>query len=424
MPQPHPQSTGKRGTVNHPTATTTTADTAAFLAARFRDLGPEERIEIRPFYPDGKPGPRFWTDDPAEAARRGLALRGDLNVFYSVNPRRKGGGKKVDVTSVRTFWADLDFKHFPDGEAGAWAALRSFPLPPTCVVHSGQGLHVYWNLTAPLRITGPDDPTIGRVEGLLSRLYAHLGGLDSVQDLSRVMRLPGSFNRKSDPPLPVTIVEHNPGTHYRLEDFEALLPAPQATAPPRRPPQAPANGPTLDGEARLAAAQRDPKFQRLWLGNDQEYQDNPSDADLAFCLKALGYTGGDRALVDEWYRRSPRARHKWDERHYGDGRTYGQGTLDKALEHWDGWIWDPAYRSGGVQTLPPPPNRTPTTTLTTWGPSTPRRCARDSAPSAAADGRPRTAPSAPRRTWPRRSTRSASSSSRCATSTFPTAPRS
>ncbi|MDP9374564.1 MAG: hypothetical protein M3Q65_19365, partial [Chloroflexota bacterium] len=105
----------------------TPSDAAAFLAARFRDLGPDERVEVRTFRPNGKPGPRFWSADPAEAAQRALALTGPLNVFYGVNPRRDRGGKKAHVTRLNGFYADLDFKHFATGEAGAWAALRSFP---------------------------------------------------------------------------------------------------------------------------------------------------------------------------------------------------------------------------------------------------------------------------------------------------------
>ncbi len=224
-------------------------DAATFLAERFRDLGPDERIEVRTFRPDGKPGPRFWSADPAEAARRALALPGPLNVFYGVNLRCDRGGKKAHVTRINGLYADLDFKHFATGEEGAWAMLRSFPIRPTWVIHSGNGLHAYWDFDAPLGITGPDDPTIGRVEGLLSRLYAHLGGIDSVQDISRVLRFPGSFNAKGDPPLPVTIARHHPDARYTLADFEALLPAPAPAPPPAaaaaHPPPA-HDTPTLD----------------------------------------------------------------------------------------------------------------------------------------------------------------------------------
>jgi hypothetical protein len=47
-----------------------------------------------------------------------------------------------------------------------------------------------------------------------------------VQDIPRVLRVPGTLNAKYDPPRPVRIVQHNPAALYTLDDFEVLLPAP------------------------------------------------------------------------------------------------------------------------------------------------------------------------------------------------------
>jgi hypothetical protein len=44
------------------------------------------------------------------------------------------------------------------------------------------------------------------------------------------------------------------------------------------------------------------------------------------------WIGGDPARVDKLFRRSGLYRPKWDERHFRDGRTYGQAAIDKALE--------------------------------------------------------------------------------------------
>lgn len=205
----------------------------AYLAARFRDLRPHERVEARTLRPDGRPGPRLWDADPARLARRALALKDNLNVYYGMNPRRDGGGKKADVTSIGTLYADVDNKHFADGRAGAVAALAAFPLPPTWIIDSGGGLQPSWQLFAALPLTGPDDPLVARVEGLQSRLYTRLGHLDSVQDLSRILRLPATLNHKYDPARPVRIVHHDPDAAYTLADFEVLLPAPVEAPRPR-----------------------------------------------------------------------------------------------------------------------------------------------------------------------------------------------
>jgi hypothetical protein len=205
-------------------------DVAGFLALLFPDLRPGEYIESRPLDAAGNVLRRYraWSPSAGEAARHVAGLPA-CNAYFGVCPRRYGGGKKEHVTRVLAPWADVDFKHFRDGEAGARAALAAFPLAPSLVVHSGGGLQAYWLLTLPLVIAGPAD--IARVEGLLRRLYARLGGLDGVQDLSRIMRVPGTLNHKYDPPRPVTALEYAPARRYALEDFEALLPPSES---PRR----------------------------------------------------------------------------------------------------------------------------------------------------------------------------------------------
>ncbi len=81
------------------------------------------------------------------------------------------------------------------------------------------------------RIVGGAD--IARLEGVIRRLYARLGGLDAVQDVSRVLRVPGTLNHKYDPSRRVAVLDYHPERRYTLEQFEALLPAPPPPAPAR-----------------------------------------------------------------------------------------------------------------------------------------------------------------------------------------------
>jgi len=190
-----------------------------FFARHFRGLGADERIEIRSFPKHGGPAHQSWHADAGSAARAALALPKANQVFFGTNARVQGGGKKEHVTKVRVLHADMDFKVYPDGRAGAFAALQAFPLEPTVVVESGGGFHLYWHLSTPL------DPS-AQIEQLLLRLYVYLGGLDSVQDLSRVMRVPETFNNKTDTPQLVKILHADYEAVYTLADFEGLLPAP------------------------------------------------------------------------------------------------------------------------------------------------------------------------------------------------------
>lgn len=70
----------------------------------------------------------------------------------------------------------------------------------------------------------------------------------------------------------------------------------------------------------------------LYQGRIDDYANDDSAADLALCSKLAFWSGGNRSLLDEMFRGSKLFRDKWDKRHSSDGRTYGQMTIDKALD--------------------------------------------------------------------------------------------
>jgi hypothetical protein len=82
---------------------------------------------------------------------------------------------------------------------------------------------------------------------------------------------------------------------------------------------------------KASTADNGEKFRLLWAGDNSGYASR-SEADLALCSHLMFWTGGDPGRVDELFRQSGLYRKKWDERHYSDGRTYGQATIQKALE--------------------------------------------------------------------------------------------
>ena len=117
--------------------------------------------------------------------------------------------KETDATRVVATWLDVDFGQ--DGHKGnvcfadASAALdwiQGLPTPPSIIVHSGGGYHCYWPLIDPLQIT--DDATRSAAKELTSRWNYYLIDLaksigvdvDHTGDLARVLRVPGTKNRK------------------------------------------------------------------------------------------------------------------------------------------------------------------------------------------------------------------------------------
>ncbi len=213
----------------------TTLTQKDFLTALCADLLDGECQELRTFHRggvrDGKMGPRWFGVDPDVAAAKVRQYPANLDSYYGLNPRRRAAnpqdqsGKKSDVSRLRLAAADIDDKHFADGRAGAVAALQSFSLEPTWVIASGGGLQGLWQIE-PLVLSGSEDPQIAAFEAMQSRLYGALGGLDAVQDIARVFRLPGTHNAKYSPPRPVEILHHDPEAVYTFADFLDLLPAP------------------------------------------------------------------------------------------------------------------------------------------------------------------------------------------------------
>ena len=79
------------------------------------------------------------------------------------------------------------------------------------------------------------------------------------------------------------------------------------------------------------AAKNGSAFNKLFGGDWSDYP-SQSEADLAFCMILAFWTGKDPAQMDSLFRKSGLCRDKYDERHSSDGQTYGEMTIEKAIE--------------------------------------------------------------------------------------------
>lgn len=82
--------------------------------------------------------------------------------------------------------------------------------------------------------------------------------------------------------------------------------------------------------SRAMNAKNGPKFTRLWNGNTSGY-DSQSEADMALCCLLAFWTQKDAAQMDRLFRQSSLYRGKWDDQHYSGGKTYGEGTVERAI---------------------------------------------------------------------------------------------
>jgi hypothetical protein len=178
-------------------------------------------------------------DDDGTLARM---VANDWNVYVTpcrFRPDRQppNSRRAESVCLAPGTWADLDVKpdvpHLPHDRNELVRVYQALPRPTVLVGSGSGGLHAYWLLPEP---TGDVDRA-ETLERLWIRYISRLAGetlgreikFDSVKDLARVLRLPGTVRwpKPKEPagtrPAPVTLHDVD-GPRYRLEDLEALIP--------------------------------------------------------------------------------------------------------------------------------------------------------------------------------------------------------
>ena len=215
----------------------------------------------------------------------------DANVYFGVHPtsKRKGNHERAtiaDVTAVNTLFAEFDAKDFDGDKAAIVAHLDALwhdgGMPwPTTITDSGGGHHCYWMLVHTVTV---DDSNRGELAALQRGWVAFVGADQASKDLARVLRLPGTFNRKYSPSRPVEFIEADWRRLYRLEDFTALV-----QTPTTRPTIAPAAIHHNNGHTSYAAAALAGELEALARTGEGNRNDQLNRS--AFALGTLAATG-------------------------------------------------------------------------------------------------------------------------------------
>jgi hypothetical protein len=200
-----------------------------------------------------------------------IAERSKANLFFGVCPRtRPNADKARDIRLVRVLWADLD--HCTPEEALRRCADAALP-PPSVVVNSGHGVHLYWLLLEPYQIDDHEPNATSdalslkaeRIQAILKGISGAIAG-DHCQDLARILRLPSTMNRKNqrngEAPVPCELTQCEPARRYPLSVFEAFAaptaaPAPTSAPEPRGPHLSPRHKQRLDELVRECATAAD-----------------------------------------------------------------------------------------------------------------------------------------------------------------------
>jgi AAA domain len=147
-------------------------------------------------------------------------------------PGRRGGA--ADTLAVPALWADVDLAGpgheatplpLPPDEAAAVAIIDAAHLPdPTLWIHSGGGLYPIWQLDTP-HVVDDDRQDVADLSAgwqraigeAAKKLGWHYG--TGVGDLARVLRIPGTINRKAGLARPCHITDIGTGRQYPLADL-------------------------------------------------------------------------------------------------------------------------------------------------------------------------------------------------------------
>ena len=164
----------------------------------------------------------------------------------------EGRGAESESLNLPGLWADLDIagpghktsKPLPETVEQAMNIIAVSGLPePTVWIHSGGGLYPWWLLSDSVEITDLESMKIlsSNWQTIIEHASIQLGYSygTGVKDLARVLRIPGTVNRKvHDSPRPCAVMyDMSSGRQYTLDDLEqAMLGAiPAIPAPePRR----------------------------------------------------------------------------------------------------------------------------------------------------------------------------------------------
>ena len=239
-----------------------------------------------------------------------------------------------NIAAISGLWADIDVAHevhkkknlAPSLEA-AVEAVETMYYSPTLLVDSGHGLQAWWLFDKPWLFRNNEERTAAQAmtqawhREILQLMEAEGWGMDATHDLARVMRLPGTVNRKAEP-VPVTVMTTGGPRFDRAEFLDRFNITIAPPAPPTkrdskdtktRTKRVVTKGETITGASGLVLSpdasppslkldtmlEHDPKFKATWQGKRPDFESkSPSEYDFALASIALRANWTDQEVVD------------------------------------------------------------------------------------------------------------------------------
>lgn len=265
--------------------------------------------------------------------RTAITAAGQKNIYFSPGICAHPKDDKLsepDIIGIPALWTDVDIYHpvahaaqnLPRTVEEAYTLIPEF-LHPSIIVYSGHGLQFWWLFRECWYFDTPEEKK--KAKNLLTRLQGYIRQqaqakgwhLDAVQDLCRVMRLPGTLNIKvpSEPVL-VQVIESSSDLYYNPSEIDELLPAMEQTAAGVAQTRDNAFERRLtDGPASYMMANC--KFLQYWQLN---YKALPEPVWMAACTNLIRGVDGEKIVIE--------AAHDWL------GEKYSEKETLKKMQHW------------------------------------------------------------------------------------------
>jgi len=271
----------------------------------------------------------IYFTDTTEAATYAEEQKGQ-NVYFGLGVTRQHLGKDnrpkaTQVSAIPGLWLDIDItgpahkkENLPASKEDAIDLINSsLPLPPSILVDSGHGLHAYWLFKEPWSFETEEERQqaahLMRRFILSFKYHAALRGwsVDSVFDLARVLRVPGTVNTKPGAEKKTCeIIAADYERRYNPDDFYEFMVDPKEIKNDDdisemlskdknplglflRPAATPPHGKFE------AMREVEPRFGLTWDKKRKDLKDQtPSSYDMSMVNLLVGYGWADQEIAD------------------------------------------------------------------------------------------------------------------------------
>jgi hypothetical protein len=211
--------------------------------------GSDGLINIRCLPPRGCDGPAinkfFGPKSLGKAIDWCEEMKHSHDVYAGVLTREWPDGGARAVPEARWLYTDIDAGSGTLKDCGRLLEGAGFPRPEMIILSGSGGMHAYWRLKAPFEFAGDDDRRLYKktLKCLCERINLKSKDSDgphadaSKADIGAILRVPGTYNHKWEPPRETIAIEcpSKPHSFSKWVDFLGVAEEIKSTRHPLTP---------------------------------------------------------------------------------------------------------------------------------------------------------------------------------------------